>query len=55
MDGEIGIKICGGGKVEEEVKRQVYKTNRVAGCLNYTIWKNKHSSADAKSRIYKRA
>jgi hypothetical protein len=29
MDGEIGIKICGGGKVEEEVKRQI---NRVAGC-----------------------
>jgi hypothetical protein len=32
MDGEIGIKICGGGKVEEEVKRQINEANRVAGC-----------------------
>jgi hypothetical protein len=32
MDGEIGIKICGGGKVEEEVKRLINEANRVAGC-----------------------
>jgi hypothetical protein len=39
-----GIKISGDGKIEEEIKHQMNKANRAAGCLNDTIWKNKHIS-----------
>ncbi|XP_044767088.1 uncharacterized protein LOC123322993 [Coccinella septempunctata] len=49
----LGIELSGYGDVEEEVRQQTTKAARVAGCLNDTIWRNKHMRTDTKIRIYK--
>ncbi|XP_056648765.1 uncharacterized protein LOC130453177 [Diorhabda sublineata] len=48
----LGIDITSYGDVENEVRQQVVKTNKVAGCLNSTIWVDKHLTKETKSRIY---
>ncbi|CAG9835898.1 unnamed protein product [Diabrotica balteata] len=49
----LGITLSSYGDVEKEVKNQVQKANKIAGCLNNTIWRNPHINTDVKSRIYK--
>ncbi|XP_045480918.1 uncharacterized protein LOC123685306 [Harmonia axyridis] len=51
----LGIELCGFGDVESEVRQQVNKAMRTAGCLNDTIWNNKHLRTETKARIYKAA
>lgn len=51
----LGIELCGFGDVESEVRQQVNKALRTAGCLNDTIWNNKHLRTETKARIYKAA
>ena len=36
-----------------EVKHQAAKPLRISGCLNDTIWNNKHLRKEVKVRIYK--
>jgi hypothetical protein len=36
-----------------EVKEQVTIANRLAGCLNDTIWRNKYIREETKRRIYR--
>ena len=43
----------GFGDVEAEVREQTLKATRIAGCLNYTIWRNRNVGTETKSRIYK--
>ncbi|KAK9887098.1 hypothetical protein WA026_020042 [Henosepilachna vigintioctopunctata] len=49
----LGIEISSYGDVEAEVREQATKAARIAGCLNDTIWRNKHIGIEAKARIYK--
>lgn len=49
----LGVNVSGYGDIENEVRQQVNKANRVAGCLNDTIWRNKHIGVETKTRIYK--
>lgn len=49
----LGIKLTYNNDIEEEVREQTMKANRIAGCLNDTIWRNKHIRTETKSRIYK--
>lgn len=49
----LGIEISSSGDVAAEVRRQTIKASRIAGCLNDTIWRNKHIGIEVKSRIYK--
>lgn len=51
----LGIPISSYSELDREVQQQIIKANRVAGCLNYTIWNNKHLQAEMKTRIYKSA
>lgn len=37
----------------KEVKDQLEKANRIAGCLNNAIWRNKRITKEAKFGIYK--
>jgi hypothetical protein len=41
------------GLLQDEVKGQINKANRISGCLNDTVWNNKYISRETKSRIYK--
>lgn len=47
----LGIKSY--DNIEEEVREQILITNRIAGCLNDTIWNNNHLRIETKSRKYK--
>jgi hypothetical protein len=49
----LGIDITSQGLLEDEVKYQINKANRISGCLNDTVWGNKYISRETKSRIYK--
>lgn len=49
----LGIDITSYGNIEDEVRQQVTKANKVAGCLNDVIWRNKYLRQDTKARIYK--
>lgn len=49
----LGIHITSYGNIEEEVRQQVARANKVAGCLNDVIWRNKHLRQDTKVRIYR--
>lgn len=49
----LGITLTSSGQTEKEIKEQIIKGNRIAGCLNYSIWYNKHLKQDSKVRIYK--
>ena len=49
----LGIQITSYQDLEMEVKHQAAKALRISGCLNDTIWNNKHLRKDAKVRIYK--
>ena len=51
----LGINITSYGNVEEEVREQVSKASKVAGCLNDLIWRNQHLKQETKTRIYKTA
>lgn len=51
----LGIDLTNYGNVEQEVRKRVIKGNQIAGCLNDTIWKNKHLQIETKTRIYKTA
>lgn len=46
----LGIKISSDGKVEKEVKHQVNKANKIAGCPNDTIFRNKFLSIETNTR-----
>ena len=37
------------------MKIQAQKTARVAGCLNYLVWRNKYTRKDTKSEVYRAA
>jgi hypothetical protein len=49
----LGIRLSSYGNIEDEVKGHVTKANRVAGCLNNTIWRNKYSRKETKTTLYK--
>ena len=49
----LGISISGFGDVKTEVSEQTQKATRVAGCMNDTIWRNRHIGTENKSRKYK--
>ena len=49
----LGIQITSYQDLEMEVKHQTAKAIRISGCLNDTIWNNKHLRKEAKVRIYK--
>lgn len=49
----IGTEVSGYGDIEIEVRQQTAKAMTVAGCLNDTIWKNKHIGLDTKSKLHK--
>lgn len=49
----LGIDITSYGNVEDEVRQQVAKANKIAGCLNDVIWRNKHLKKHTKARVYK--
>jgi hypothetical protein len=49
----LGIDITSQGLLQDEVKDQINKTNRISERLNDTVWNNKYISRETKSRIYK--
>jgi hypothetical protein len=49
----LGKRLSSCGNIEVEVKEQVRKGNRVAGCLNDTTWRNKYIRKEIKSKLYK--
>lgn len=49
----LGTTITSSGMSLQEVKDQVTKANRIAGCLNHAIWYNKYLRQESKLRIYK--
>jgi hypothetical protein len=49
----LGIRPSSCGNIENEAKKQVTKANKVACCLNDTIWRNKYIRKQAKFRICK--
>ena len=49
----LGVEISSLRNVEDEVKSQVVKGERISGCLYSLIWKNKWLSPEGKVRIYK--
>lgn len=49
----LGAKITSYGDLQQETEEQIVKANRIAGCLNNTIWRNKHLRMETKTRIYK--
>ncbi|XP_056635947.1 uncharacterized protein LOC130444692 [Diorhabda sublineata] len=48
-----GITLSSYGDAESEVGKQIQKANRAAGCLNNTIWRNKHIRTETETIIYK--
>lgn len=36
----LGIEITSNSNLLQEVKEQITKSNRIAGCVNLSIWKN---------------
>lgn len=48
----LGTRISSAGRIEEEVRLQENKINRVADCLNDTVWRNRHFSKETTSREY---
>ena len=49
----LGMSLTSYGDTEEERNDQIMKANRVAGCLNTTIWYNNNLTKGTKTRIYK--
>lgn len=49
----LGTLLTSNGTTEEELKSQVDKACRIAGCLNDMIWRNNNLQIATKSRIYK--
>ena len=49
----FGIQITSYQDLVMEVKHQAAKALRISGCLNDTIWNNKHIRKEAKVPIYK--
>jgi hypothetical protein len=49
----LGIDIISHGLLQDEVKGQINKANKISGCLNNTVWNNKYITRETKSRIYK--
>jgi hypothetical protein len=49
----VGIRLSSCGHTECEVTEQVTNANRVAGCLNDTLRRNKCIRKEIKSRTYK--
>ena len=48
----LGMQITSYQDLELEVKHQADKALRISGCLNDTIWNNKHLRKEAKVCIY---
>lgn len=42
-------------EVEEDVKEQIIKANKKAGCMNNEIWRNNYLRTETKSKTYKKA
>lgn len=49
----LGVELSSFGDLEREVSQQVVRANKIAGCLNDSIWRNGHLNLDTKSRIYR--
>lgn len=49
----LGTEISSSGNVENEVRQQVIRANKVARCLKDIIWRNKYMDIETKVRIYK--
>jgi hypothetical protein len=49
----LGIDITSHGLLQNEVRDQINKANRISGSLNDTVWNNKYISRETISRIYK--
>lgn len=49
----LGVTITSDGRSIKEAKEQSIKANRIAGCLNHSIWQNQYLRKDTKVRIYK--
>jgi hypothetical protein len=49
----LGIKLTSDGNTEREVFEQLMKANRIIGCLDDCVWRNKYLNKETKVRIYK--
>jgi hypothetical protein len=49
----LGIKLMSDGNTEREVCEQLMKANRITGCLDDCVWRNKYLNKETKVRIYK--
>jgi alpha-galactosidase len=49
----LGIHLSSSGNIEDKVKKQITKINRVAGGLNDTVRRNKYTRKQTKSTFYK--
>jgi hypothetical protein len=49
----LGVNINNSRNLVKEIKIQTQKAARVAGCLNYLVWRNKYIRKETKSNIYK--
>jgi len=49
----FGVEITAHQHRGSEVKNQIDKASRIAGCLKNIIWKNQFLKIEAKTRIYK--
>ena len=48
----LDINITNSGSLIKEMKTQAQKAARVAGCLNYLVWRNKYMRKETKSKMY---
>ena len=44
----LGLNIPSSGNLAKEIKTQAQKAARVAGCLNYHVWRNKYMRTETK-------
>jgi hypothetical protein len=44
----LGINIASSGNRGKEIETQAQKAARVAGCLNYLVWRNKYMRKETK-------
>jgi hypothetical protein len=49
----LGVQITRFKDLNAEVGHQTIKASKIPGCLNETIWSNKHLRNETKVRIYK--
>ena len=51
--GYLRARLTSNNRADEEMKHQLLKTRRIAGCMNNFIWNNKYLTQEAQTRVYK--